>query len=52
MQSVGASVWATDCPLAALQFAQHAGVEPLHPMTILARAYRADGFPRKLGETR
>ena len=51
MESAGASVWATDCPLAALQFAQHAGVEPLHPMTILARAYRADGFPRKLGET-
>jgi len=48
MQAAGASVWATDCPLAALQFAQHAGVEPLHPMTILARAYREDGFPRKL----
>jgi Fe-S oxidoreductase len=51
MQAAGTSVWATDCPLAALQFAQHAGVEPLHPMTILARAYRADGFPRKLPET-
>ena len=48
MQAAGASVWATDCPLAALQFAQHAGVEPMHPMTILARAYREDGFPRKL----
>jgi glycerol-3-phosphate dehydrogenase subunit C len=48
MQAAGAQVWATDCPLAALQFAQHAGVEPLHPMTILARAYLADGFPRKL----
>jgi glycerol-3-phosphate dehydrogenase subunit C len=48
MQSAGTSVWVTDCPLAALQFAQHAGVEALHPMTILARAYRADGFPRKL----
>ena len=48
MQAAGASVWATDCPLAALQFAQHAGVEPLHPMTILARAYREDGFPRTL----
>jgi glycerol-3-phosphate dehydrogenase subunit C len=48
MQSAGTSVWVTDCPLAALQFAQHAGVEPMHPMTILARAYRADGFPRKL----
>ncbi len=48
MQSAQALVWATDCPLAALQFAQHAGVEPLHPMTILARAYREDGFPRRL----
>jgi Fe-S oxidoreductase len=48
MQAAHASVWATDCPLAALQFAQHAGVAPLHPMTILARAYREDGFPRKL----
>jgi Fe-S oxidoreductase len=48
MQAAEASVWATDCPLAALQFAQHAGVQPLHPMTVLARAYREDGFPRKL----
>jgi Fe-S oxidoreductase len=46
MQAADASVWATDCPLAALQFAQHAGVEPMHPMTILARAYRGDAFPR------
>jgi Fe-S oxidoreductase len=48
MQGADASVWATDCPLAALQFAQHAGVWPMHPMTVLARAYREDGFPRKL----
>jgi Fe-S oxidoreductase len=41
-------IWATDCPLAALQFQQHAGVRPMHPMTILARAYRAEGFTRKL----
>ncbi len=40
-------IWATDCPLAAIQFQQHAGVKPMHPMTILARAYRRDGFPRK-----
>jgi Fe-S oxidoreductase len=50
MHAVEASVWATDCPLAALQLAQHAGVAALHPMTILARAYRGDGFPRRLGE--
>src|SRR5262245_8561127 len=40
----GAAIWATDCPLAALQFQQHAGVKPMHPMSILARAYRENGF--------
>ncbi len=44
MQEAKGEIWATDCPLAALQFQQHAGVRPLHPMTILARAYREDGF--------
>jgi len=39
-----AEIWSTDCPLAAIQFQQHAGVKPLHPMSILARAYREDGF--------
>jgi glycerol-3-phosphate dehydrogenase subunit C len=43
-----AEVWATDCPLAATQFEQHAGVRPMHPMSILARAYREDGFPTKI----
>jgi glycerol-3-phosphate dehydrogenase subunit C len=38
------SVWVTDCPLAAIQFQQHAGVKPMHPMTVLARAYRENGF--------
>jgi Fe-S oxidoreductase len=45
MQEEHGQVWATDCPLAAIQFQQHAGVKPMHPMSILARAYRADGFP-------
>ena len=45
MKQAEAPVWATDCPLAALQFEQHAGVKPMHPMSILARAYRANGFP-------
>jgi Fe-S oxidoreductase len=45
MAEAGAEVWVTDCPLAAVQFEQHAGVKALHPMTVLARAYRADGFP-------
>jgi Fe-S oxidoreductase len=45
MREASAEVWATDCPLAALQFEQHAGKKPLHPMSVLARAYRQDGFP-------
>ncbi|MGE0784076.1 MAG: heterodisulfide reductase-related iron-sulfur binding cluster [Sandaracinaceae bacterium] len=44
MNGAAAKVWATDCPLAALQFAQHAGTKPMHPMSVLARAYREDGF--------
>jgi glycerol-3-phosphate dehydrogenase subunit C len=48
MKEHDAEIWATDCPLAAIQFEQHAGVRALHPMTILARAYRADGFRNKL----
>ena len=43
--SADAEVWATDCPLAAMQFAQHADRRPMHPMSILARAYEPDGFP-------
>ncbi|HSM93238.1 MAG TPA: heterodisulfide reductase-related iron-sulfur binding cluster, partial [Anaeromyxobacteraceae bacterium] len=44
MRASSARVWATDCPLAAIQFQQHAGRRPLHPLTILARAYRGDPF--------
>jgi Fe-S oxidoreductase len=44
MRGANARVWATDCPLAALQFQQHAGRKPLHPIAILARATREDGF--------
>ena len=50
MQQANAEVWATDCPLAALQFSQHAGIKPLHPMSVLARAYREDGFPTPVPE--
>jgi Fe-S oxidoreductase len=46
MKSEPAEIWATDCPLAALQFQQHAGVKPMHPMSILAKAYRGEDFPR------
>ena len=44
MKDAEAEVWATDCPLAAIQFEQHAGKKPLHPVALLARAYREDGF--------
>ena len=44
MKESDARVWVTDCPLAAIQFKQHAGVKPMHPMTVLARAYREGGF--------
>jgi Fe-S oxidoreductase len=48
MKEGDAEIWSTDCPLAALQFQQHAGVRPMHPMSIMARAYREDGFSRKV----
>jgi glycerol-3-phosphate dehydrogenase subunit C len=51
MKGAEAGVWATDCPLAALQFQQHAGKRPLHPVTILARAYRENGFATAEGES-
>lgn len=44
MKSAETPVWVTDCPLAAIQFEQHAGVKPMHPMTVLAKAYRENGF--------
>ena len=44
LQEAEASVWVTECPLAALQFEQHAGRRALHPMTALARAYRGEAF--------
>ncbi len=50
MKEAEAAVWSTDCPLAALQFQQHAGVKPMHPMSILARAYREDGFATRVDQ--
>lgn len=49
MHAAQASTWSTDCPLAAIQFHQFAGVKPAHPMSILARAYRGDPFPPAQG---
>jgi glycerol-3-phosphate dehydrogenase subunit C len=51
MKDNGAELWVTECPLAAIQFQQHAGKKPMHPMTVLARAYREDGFPTKVQPT-
>lgn len=48
MRATGAALWVSDCPLAALQFEQACGQTALHPMEVLARAYRADGFPQAL----
>lgn len=45
MSAPEAKVWVTDCPLAALQFEQHAGVKGMHPMSVLAKAYRGESFP-------
>jgi Fe-S oxidoreductase len=39
VRASGAPTVATDCPLAALQIAQGTGVEPRHPIQVLARAY-------------
>ena len=46
MQAVEAKVMATDCPLAAVHFQQGIGRRPIHPIQVLARAYRPDGFPQ------
>jgi Fe-S oxidoreductase len=48
MKKGESEIWATDCPLAAIQFQQHAGVKPMHPMSVLAKAYREDGFDKKV----
>ena len=48
MKDAEPETMATDCPLAALQFEQALGRRPIHPIQVLARAYRPDGFPRAL----
>jgi len=48
MNEAESEVWATDCPLAAIQFEQHANTKPMHPMSILANAYREEGFAKKI----
>ena len=48
MEAVGSKVMATDCPLAAVHFQQAIKQRPIHPIQVLARAYRADGFTKAL----
>ena len=48
MKEAEPDTMASDCPLAAIHFDQVIGVRPLHPVQVLARAYRPDGFPRKV----
>jgi Fe-S oxidoreductase len=48
MRDTGAALWTTDCPLAAIQFEQACGRVALHPVEVLDRAYRSDGFAIRL----
>jgi Fe-S oxidoreductase len=48
MRDAEAEIWTTDCPLAALQFEQACGKRPIHPVEVLDRAYREDGFPQRI----
>jgi glycerol-3-phosphate dehydrogenase subunit C len=50
MASAEADTFASDCPLASIQIGQAIGTRPIHPIQVLARAYRADGFPRPVEE--
>ena len=48
MAAAEAETLVSDCPLAAMQFEQALGARPIHPIEVLARAYRAGGFPKSL----
>lgn len=45
-----ADLLASDCPLASIQIDQALGRRPIHPIEVLARAYRPDGFPTPVPE--
>lgn len=45
LRDAEADLLATDCPLSAVQIEQATGIRPLHPIEILSRAYKDDGFP-------
>jgi len=48
MTESSAEIWATDCPLASMQFEQHAAKKAMHPMSILAKAYDKSGFSKSV----
>ena len=48
MKGAESETWTTECPLAALQFKQACGRDVLHPVQVLDRAYREDGFTAKV----
>ena len=48
LKDADANIMATDCPLSAIQIEQATGIKPIHPIEILARAYREDGFATKV----
>lgn len=45
MRSTECEIWTSDCPLAGVQFEQACGRHVLHPVEVLDRAYREDGWP-------
>lgn len=51
IQEAEAEVLTSDCPLAAVQIEQATGRRPIHPLQVLARAYRVDGFPKTIEES-
>jgi len=52
MAAAEADVTASDCPLASIHIGQALGKRPIHPIQVLARAYRPDGFATPISEPR
>lgn len=48
MTAAQSDVMATDCPLSAIQIEQATGTRPIHPIEVLSRAYREDGWPHRV----
>lgn len=50
MNEAESALWVSDCPLSHTHFQQNTGTLPLHPMTVLARAYRGDALGIEIAE--